>query len=119
MVQMQSIGRYEIMQLAEISNKFEEKIDDRDELVHFLGLNQVLNVYEHSDIVYIQLAHTQGTGGVTSESPVEFDKNHNHVAQCIFDRKLRCLTINDDSFDTGNKVSLKELIQILKSEIQR
>ncbi len=107
------------MQLAEISNKFEEKIDDKDELVHLLGLNQALNVYEHDTVVYIQLAHTQGTGGVTSESPMEFDRKHNHVAQCIFDRKLHCLTINDDSFDTGNKVSLKELIQILKTEIKR
>ena len=106
------------MQLADISNKFEEKIDDRDELLHLLGLNQALNVYEHDSIVYIQLAHSHGTGGVTSESPLKFDRGHNHVAQCIFDRKLRCLTINDDSYDTENKVSVKEMMQILKSEIQ-
>lgn len=106
------------MQLADISNKFEEKIDDRDELVHLLGLNQVLNVYEHDGIVYIQLAHSEGNGSVVSESPLEFDRQYNHVAQCIFDRKLRCLTVNDDSYDTENKVSVKELMQMLRSELQ-
>lgn len=105
------------MQLADISNKFEEKIDDREELVHLLGLNQVLNVYEHDGIVYIQLAHTEGNGNVVSKSPVEFDRQYNHVAQCIFDRKLRCITVNDDSYDTDNKVSVKELIQMLRSEM--
>lgn len=106
------------MQLADISNKFEEKIDDRDELVNLLGLNQVLNVYEHDGIVYIQLAHSEGNGSVVSESPLEFDRQYNHVAQCIFDRKLRCLTVNDDSYDTENKVSVKELMQMLRSELQ-
>ncbi|MCR5409419.1 MAG: hypothetical protein K6E90_00390 [Lachnospiraceae bacterium] len=106
------------MQLADISNKFEEKIDDRDELIHLLGLNQVLNVYEHDGIVYIQLAHSEGNGSVVSEAPLEFDRQYNHVAQCIYDRKLRCLTVNDDSYDTENKVSVKELMQMLRSELQ-
>ena len=106
------------MQLANISNKFEEKIEEKEELVHLLGLNQVLNVYEHDGIVYIQLAHSQGNGSVVSESPVEFDRKYNHVAQSIFDRKLKCLTINDDSYDTDDKVSVKELMQMLKAELQ-
>ncbi len=106
------------MQLADISNKFEEKIEEREELVHLLGLNQVLNVYEHDGIVYIQLAHSQGNGNVVSEPPVEFDRKYNHVAQSIFDRKLHCLTINDNSYDTDDKVSVKELMQMLKAELQ-
>ncbi len=106
------------MQLANISNKFEEKIEEKEELVHLLGLNQVLNVYEHDGIVYIQLAHSQGNGSVVSEPPVEFDRKYNHVAQSIYDRKLKCLTINDDSYDTDDKVSVKELMQMLKAELQ-
>lgn len=70
------------------------------------------------EIVYIQLAHSQGNGSVVSESPVEFDRKYNHAAQGIFDRKLKCLTINDDSYDTDDKVSVKELMQMLKAELQ-
>ncbi len=106
------------MQLANISHKFEEKLGDTQELEHLLGLNETLNVYEHDGIVYIQLAHSRGTGNVVSRSPMEFDREYNHVAQVIFDRKLQCLTMNDDSFDTENKISLKELIQILKAELK-
>ena len=106
------------MKLAEITHKFEEKLADRQELEHLLGLNEALNVYEHDDIVYIQLGHASGVGTVECKSPVEFDRQYNHVAQSIFDRKLKCLTINDDYYDTDNKVSVKELIEILKSELK-
>ena len=105
------------MQLADISHKFEEKLSDTEELVHIIGLNKTLNIHEHDGIVYIQLAHSQGNGHVISKSPLEFDREYNHVAQCIFDRKLRCITVNDDSYDTENKVSVKELIQLLKTEL--
>ena len=105
------------MKLAEISHKFEEKLEDREELKHLLGLNETLNVYEHDEVVYIQLAHSIGNGSVISKSPVEFDREYNHVAQTIFDRNLKCLTVNDDSYDTDDKVSLKELIAMLKSEL--
>ncbi len=105
------------MKLAEISQKFEEKLEDREELKHLLGLSETLNVYEHDEVVYIQLAHSIGNGSVTSKSPVEFDREYNHVAQTIFDRKLKCLTVNDDSYDTDDKVSVKELIGMLKSEL--
>ena len=107
------------MILADISHKFEEKLDDRQELEHLLDLNQTLNVYEHDGIVYIQLAHSGGTGSVVSESPVEFDRKYNHVAQTIFDRKLKCLTVNDDSYDTDDKVSLKELMEMLRAELKK
>ena len=105
------------MKLAEISHKFEEKLEDREELKHLLGLNETLNVYEHDEVVYIQLAHSIDNGSVISKSPVEFDREYNHVAQTIFDRNLKCLTVNDDSYDTDNKVSIKELIGMLKSEL--
>ena len=105
------------MKLAEISHKFEEKLADKEELRHLLGLDETLNVYEHDGMVYIQLAHCIGNGGVISKSPVEFDREYNYVAQTIFDRKLQCLTVNDDSYDTDDKVSVKELIGMLKREL--
>ena len=105
------------MKLAEISHKFEEKLENREELKHLLDLNETLNVYEHDEIVYIQLGHSVGNGTVISKSPIEFDREFNYVAQTVFDRKLKCLTINDDDYDTDDKVSLKELIGILKNEI--
>lgn len=105
------------MKLAEISHKFEEKFEDRDELRHLLDLNETMNVYEHDGIVYIQLGHSVGNGGVISKSPIEFDREYNHVAQTVFDRKLKCLTVNDDSYDTDDKVSVKELIGILRNEL--
>ena len=105
------------MKLAEISNKFEERLEDREELRHHLDLNETLNIYEHDEVVYIQLGHSIGNGEVISKSPVEFDREYNHVAQTIFDRKLKCLTVNDDSYDTDDKVSVKELIAMLKSEL--
>ena len=105
------------MKLADISNKFEDKLEDRKELEHLLGLNETLNVYEHDGIVYIQLGHSTGNGAVISKSPIEFDREYNHVAQTIFDRGLKCLTVNNDSYDTDNKVSVKELIGMLKAEL--
>ena len=106
------------MQLADISHKFEEKLGNKEELEHLLGLNETLNVYEHDGIVYIQLARSQGNGSVVSKSPLEFDREYNHVAQTIFDRQLKCLTVNDNSYDTENRVSLKELMQMLKEELK-
>ncbi len=105
------------MKLADISHKFEEKLENREDLRHLLDLHETLNVYEHDGIVYIQLAHSAGNGEVVSESPIEFDRKYNHVAQTVFDRKLKCLTVNDDSYDTDDKVSVKELISMLKNEI--
>ncbi len=105
------------MKLAEISHKFEEKLEDSEELKHLLDLNETLNVFEHDGIVYIQLGHSVGNGVVISKNPVEFDREYNFVAQTIFDRNLKCLTINDDSYDTDDKVSVKELIGMLKSEL--
>ena len=49
----------------------------------------------------------------------EFDRKYNHVAQTIFDRKLKCLTVNDDSYDTDDKVSLKELMEMLRAELKK
>ncbi len=105
------------MKLADISHKFEEKLENRDDLRHLLDLNETLNIYEHDAIVYIQLGHSVGNGGVITKSPIEFDREYNHVAQTVFDRKLKCLTVNDDSYDTDDKVSLKELIVMLRNEI--
>ena len=105
------------MQLADISHKFEEKIADTKELEHLLDLNMMLNIYEHDRIVYIQLAHSNGTGTVVSRSPLEFDREYNHIAQSVYDKELKCVTINDDSYDTDDRVSVKELIQLLKAEL--
>ncbi len=106
------------MKLADISNKFEEKLSDRQELEHLLDINEILNIFDHDGIVYIQLAHAVGMGTVISKSPIEFDREYNHVAQSVFDKKLKCLTINDDYYDTDEKISMKDLLNILKAELK-
>ncbi len=70
----------------------------------------------HSEFTELQgipvLISQDETGTVTL-------RTNNHVAQTIFDRKLKCLTVNDDSYDTDDKVSLKELMEMLRAELKK